>query len=170
MLSETSRSADRPPISDSARAASLHVSVWHGPVAFALHAFTGPVFWLALGGVLLAWFFYLKRPGIPAAIQQRFSWLYRLLDNKYYMDWFNENVIARATRGLGHGLWKGGDQGLIEGVFVNGSARLVGRIAGVVRWVQSGYIYPYAFAMLLGVVVLMTYFVSWPMVQEWLAK
>jgi len=68
------------------------------------------------------------------------------------------------------GLWKGGDQGIIEGVFVNGSARLVGRFAGVLRWVQSGYIYHYAFAMLVGVVVLMTYFVSWPMISDWLKK
>jgi NADH-quinone oxidoreductase subunit L len=143
---------------------------FHGPVQMALHGLTTPVFWLALAGVVLAWFFYLKRPEIPAALQKRFGFLYTLLDNKYYMDWFNENVIARATRALGRGLWKGGDQGVIETVFVNGSARAVGWFAGVVRWVQSGYIYHYAFAMLLGVVVLMTYFVSWPMISEWLQK
>jgi NADH-quinone oxidoreductase subunit L len=130
--------------------------IWHGPVAMALHSFLTPVFWLALAGVVLAWYMYLKNPALPAAIQRRFQWVYKLLDNKYYMDWINENVIARAARALGVGLWKGGDQGIIEGVFVNGSARLVGRIAGVVRWVQSGYIYHYAFAMLLGIVVLMT--------------
>jgi NADH-quinone oxidoreductase subunit L len=143
---------------------------FHGPVQMALHGLTTPVFWLALAGVVLAWFFYLKRPDIPAALQKRFGFLYTLLDNKYYMDWFNENVIARAARGLGRGLWKGGDQGVIEGVFVNGSARAVGWFSGVVRWVQSGYIYHYAFAMLLGVVVLMTYFVSWPMISDWLQK
>lgn len=143
---------------------------FHGPVAMALHGFLTPVFWLALAGVVLAWYMYLKNPALPAAIQRRVQPLYTLLDNKYYMDWINENVIAKAARGLGTGLWKGGDQGVIEGIFVNGSAKLVGRFSGVIRWVQSGYIYHYAFAMLLGIVVLMTYFVSWPMVREWLAK
>jgi NADH-quinone oxidoreductase subunit L len=143
---------------------------FHGPLAMALHGLTSPVFWLALAGVVLAWYMYMKNTALPAAIKRRVEPVYKLLDNKYYMDWFNENVLARAARGLGTGLWKGGDQGIIEGIFVNGSARLVGRFAGVIRWVQSGYIYHYAFAMLLGVIVLMTYFVSWPMVQEWLRK
>ena len=79
-------------------------------------------------------------------------------------------MIARPARAVGRGLWKGGDQGVIEGVFVNGSARAVGWFAGVVRWVQSGYIYHYAFAMLLGIIVLLTYFISWPMLQDWLRK
>jgi NADH-quinone oxidoreductase subunit L len=143
---------------------------FHGPIAMALHGFTTPVFWLALAGVVLAWYMYMKNTALPAAIQRRVQPLYKLLDNKYYMDWFNENVLAPAARGLGRGLWKGGDEAVIERVFVNGSARLIGKFAGVIRWVQSGYIYHYAFAMLLGVVVLMTYFVSWPMVQEWLKK
>jgi NADH-quinone oxidoreductase subunit L len=143
---------------------------FHGPVSLALHGLTSPVFWLALAGVVLSWFFYMKRPSIPAALERRFSFLYKLLDNKYYLDWINENVIARAARGLGTGLWKGGDQAIIEGVFVNGSSRMVGKFAGVIRWVQSGYIYHYAFAMLIGIVVLMTYFVSWPMLSDWLKK
>ncbi|MBC5782199.1 NADH-quinone oxidoreductase subunit L [Ramlibacter sp. USB13] len=143
---------------------------FHGPLAMALHGLMTPVFWLALAGVVLAWIFYMKKPEIPAAIQKRFQPVYKLLDNKYYMDWINENVIARAARALGRGLWKGGDQGVIEGVFVNGSARAVGWFAGVIRWVQSGYIYHYAFAMLVGIVVLMTYFVSWPMISDWLKK
>lgn len=144
--------------------------LWHGPVAMALHAFSTPVFWLALAGVVLAWYMYLVNPALPAAIKRAVQPLYTLLENKYYMDWFNENVIARAARALGVGLWKGGDQAVIDGAMVNGSARLVGWFAGVVRRVQSGYIYHYAFAMLLGVIVLMTYFVSWPMVSEWLKK
>lgn len=143
---------------------------FHGPVAMALHGFMTPVFWLALAGVVLAWYMYMKNPALPAAIKKRFQPVYTLLDNKYYMDWINENVLARAARGLGRGLWKGGDQGVIEGVFVNGSARAVAWFAGVIRWVQSGYIYHYAFAMLLGIVVLMTYFVSWPMIGDWLKK
>jgi NADH-quinone oxidoreductase subunit L len=147
---------------------------FHGPVQMALHGLSTPVFWLALAGVVLAWYMYLKNPALPAAIQKRVQPLHTLLENKYYMDWINENIIARATRGLGVGLWKGGDQGVIEGVFVNGSARAVGWFAGVVRWVQSGYIYHYAFAMLVGVVVLMTYFVTWPtlepVVKAWFGK
>lgn len=144
--------------------------LFHGPIAMALHGVTTPVFWLALAGVVLAWYLYMKNTALPAKIQKRVQPLYTLLDNKYYMDWINENILARAARGLGVGLWKGGDQGIIEGIFVNGSARAVGWFAGVIRWVQSGYIYHYAFAMLVGVVVLMTYFVSWPMVSEWLKK
>jgi NADH-quinone oxidoreductase subunit L len=143
---------------------------FHGPLQMAFHGFQTWVFWLALAGVVLAWYMYMKNTALPAAIQRRVQPLYTLLDNKYYMDWINERLIAPAARGLGRGLWKGGDQGIIEGVFVNGSAHLVSRFAGVVRWVQSGYIYHYAFAMLLGIVVLMTYFVSWPMVSEWLKK
>jgi NADH-quinone oxidoreductase subunit L len=147
---------------------------FHGPLQMALHGLSTPVFWLALAGVLLAWYMYLKNPVLPAAVQKRFQPLYTLLENKYYMDWINENIIARAARGLGRGLWKGGDQGVIEGVFVNGSAHAVARFAGVVRWVQSGYIYHYAFAMLVGVVVLMTYFVTWPtlepVVRAWFGK
>ena len=126
--------------------------------------------WLAIAGVAVAWYLYMVNTALPARIQRMFQPVYTLLENKYYMDWINENVIARAARGLGRGLWKGGDQGVIEGVFVNGSARAVGWFAGVVRWVQSGYIYHYAFAMLLGVIVLMSYFVSWPMISEWLKK
>jgi NADH-quinone oxidoreductase subunit L len=143
---------------------------FHGPLAMAVHGLTSPVFWLALAGVVLAWYMYMKNTALPAAIRRRVEPLYQLLDNKYYMDWINERLIAPAARAVGRGLWKGGDQAIIEGVFVNGSARMVGKFAGVVRWIQSGYIYHYAFAMLIGIVVLMTYFVSWPMIQEWLKK
>src|SRR6478735_5994849 len=78
---------------------------YHGPLAMALHGLTSPVFWLALAGVVLSWFLYMKRPDIPAAIQKRFQPIYTLLENKYYMDWFNENVLAPAARGVGRGLW-----------------------------------------------------------------
>ncbi|BEP43377.1 MULTISPECIES: NADH-quinone oxidoreductase subunit L [Variovorax] len=132
---------------------------FHGPVAMAIHGLQTPPFWLALAGVVMSWYMYMINPALPAAIKRAFGPIYRLLENKYYMDWFNENVIARATRALGTGLWKGGDQALIDGAVVNGSWKVVGRISGVVRWMQSGYIYHYAFAMLLGVFILMTYFV-----------
>ncbi|MEO5843262.1 MAG: NADH-quinone oxidoreductase subunit L [Caldimonas sp.] len=134
---------------------------FHGPVAMALHAFTTPVFWLALAGVVLAWFFYLRRPDIPAAIQRRFSFLYRVLDNKYYFDWFNENVLARAARLLGTGLWKGGDVGVIDGILIDGSARTIGGVAALSRRLQSGYLYWYALVMIVGVIGLMTWQL-WP--------
>ncbi len=129
---------------------------FHGAVAMALHSVTTPVFWLAFSGVALSWFFYMKRPDIPAAIKARFSGIYTLLDNKYYFDKFNEVVFAGGARLLGRGLWKGGDVALIDGLLVNGSARLVGVIASVVRFFQSGYIYHYAFTMIIGVFVLLT--------------
>ncbi|WP_426392347.1 NADH-quinone oxidoreductase subunit L [Variovorax sp. R-27] len=132
---------------------------FHGPVAMAIHGLQAAPFWLALAGVVLSWYMYMINPALPAAIKRACGPIYRLLENKYYMDWFNENVIARATRALGTGLWKGGDQALIDGAVVNGSWKVIGRISGVVRWMQSGYIYHYAFAMLLGIFILMTYFV-----------
>lgn len=129
---------------------------FHGWVPMALHSLTTPVLWLAIAGVVLSWFFYMKRPDIPEAIKQRFSGLYKLLDNKYYMDAINQVVFARGARLLGTGLWKGGDQGLIDGVFVNGSARVVASFAAASRYLQSGYIYHYAFAMIIGMLVLLT--------------
>jgi NADH-quinone oxidoreductase subunit L len=133
---------------------------FHGPAAMALHAFSSPVFWLALAGVVVAWWFYMKQPSIPAAIARIFSPVYRLLENKYYMDWINENLIAPLARGLGRGLWKGGDVGVIDGL-INGSARAVGGIAQIARVFQTGYLYWYALVMILGVFALMTWQL-WP--------
>ncbi|RYF74441.1 MAG: NADH-quinone oxidoreductase subunit L, partial [Comamonadaceae bacterium] len=132
---------------------------FHGPMAMAIHGLTSAPFWLALAGVALSYYMYMINPAVPAAIKRACGPIYRLLENKYYLDWINENLIARGARGLGFGLWKGGDQALIDGAVVNGSWKLVGRIASALRGMQSGYIYHYAFAMLLGVFVLMTYFV-----------
>ncbi|MDQ0569322.1 NADH-quinone oxidoreductase subunit L [Variovorax paradoxus] len=132
---------------------------FHGPVAMAIHGLRTPPFWLALAGVALSFYMYMINPALPAAIKRAFGPVYRLLDNKYYLDWINENIVARGARALGTGLWKGGDQALIDGAIVNGSWKVVGRISGVVRWLQSGYIYHYAFSMLLGIFILMTYFV-----------
>jgi NADH-quinone oxidoreductase subunit L len=133
--------------------------LFHGPVQMALHGLTAAPFWLALAGVVTAWYMYMRNPALPAAIQRIFQPLYTLLDNKYYLDWFNENVLARGARGLGLGLWKFGDQKLIDGALVNGSWKLVGWVSSIVRRLQSGFIYHYAFGMILGVFVLMTYFV-----------
>lgn len=130
---------------------------FHGPAAMAVHAITSPVFWLALAGVLTAYVFYMLKPEIPAAIQARFSFVYRLLDNKYYFDWFNENVLARLARLTGTGLWKGGDEGLIDGVLINGSASAVGGIAALGKRLQTGHLYWYALVMIIGVIGLMTW-------------
>jgi NADH-quinone oxidoreductase subunit L len=133
--------------------------MFHGPVAMALHGLQTLPFWLAVSGVAVAYYMYMVNPALPAAIQRMFQPLYTLLENKYYLDWFNENVIARGARALGVGLWKGGDQAVIDGALVNGSWKVVGWIAGLVRKVQTGYVFHYALVMILGIFVLMTYFV-----------
>jgi NADH-quinone oxidoreductase subunit L len=129
---------------------------YSGPVAKVLHALNEFPVWLALSGVVTAWFFYMKRPDIPAAIQKRFHSIYTLLDNKYYFDRFNDWFFAGGARGTSRFLWKIGDVKLIDGMMVNGSAKLVGMFSGVLRHLQSGYIYHYAFSMIIGVFVLLT--------------
>ena len=132
---------------------------FHGSASMALHAVSTAPFWLALAGVALSYYMYMINPALPAAIKSACKPIYNLLENKYYLDWINENIIARGARGLGLGLWKAGDQAIIDGAVVNGSWKLVGWVAGLVRWIQSGYIYHYALVMILGVFVFMTYFV-----------
>ncbi len=131
---------------------------FHGAVAFGLHAVVTLPFWLAVAGVGLAGFFYLKRPDIPAAIQKRFGFLYSLLINKYWFDELYSWVFARGARALGGSLWRRGDQNVIDGFFINGTAHLIERFARLLRVFQSGYIYHYAFAMLIGVFALVTWF------------
>ena len=130
---------------------------FQGAMAMGLHAVATLPFWLAVAGVGLAAVFYLRRPDIPAAIAQRFGFLHRLLLNKYGFDELYSWVFARGARALGSGLWRGGDQATIDGA-VNGTARLVGRVARMLKAFQSGYIYHYAFAMLIGVFALVTWF------------
>ena len=143
----------------------LHASMeelthaFQGPMAMALHALTSLPLFLALAGVASAYYLYMVNPALPAAIKRAFQPIYTLLENKYYMDWINENIIARMARELGNGLWKIGDRAIIDGGLVDGSWKLVGQMAGVIRKVQTGYLYHYAFAMIVGVFVLMTYFV-----------
>jgi NADH-quinone oxidoreductase subunit L len=108
--------------------------------------------------VVVAWFFYMKRPDIPAWIQRKFSWINTILENKYGFDSFNEKVFAGGSRLIGSKLWKIGDVSLIDGMMVNGTANLIGRIAQKVRHMQSGLIYHYAFAMIIGVFLLLTLF------------
>jgi NADH-quinone oxidoreductase subunit L len=135
--------------------------MFHGAAAMALHGLQTLPFWLALGGVVTAWVFYIKAPSIPAAIDRALRPLRVVLENKYYMDWINEHVFAAGARVLGRGLWKGGDVALIDGALVNGSARAVGLLSGVVRLVQTGHLYWYALVMALGVFAFMTWRL-WP--------
>ena len=131
---------------------------FEGPVAFALHGPLGAPFWLALSGVVCAWLFFLRNPSWAAAVQSRLTGLHTLLVNKYYFDWFNENVLARASRGLGTVLWKAGDQAVIDGTLVNGSAAAVNWFAGIARRIQTGYLYSYALWMVVGLAVLLGWF------------
>ncbi|PIF27021.1 NADH dehydrogenase subunit L [Acidovorax sp. 56] len=133
--------------------------IFHGPVAMAVHGLQTAPFWLAFAGVALSYYMYMVNPALPAGIKARVQPLYRLLENKYYLDWINENILARGARALGTGLWKVGDQAIIDGGVVNGSWKLVGAVSGVIRWMQSGFIFHYALVMILGVFALMTWFV-----------
>ena len=137
--------------------------IFHGPLAMVSHALYTPPLYLALGGAVTAWYMYLINPAVPAAIGRALTPIVTLLENKYYLDWFNENVLAKGARGLGIGLWKGGDRVLIEGGVVNASWKLVGWVSSLVRQAQTGYLYHYALVMIVGVLLFMTYFV-------WLAK
>jgi len=135
---------------------------FHGPLAFGLHAAVNPAFWLAVAGAVLAWFLYLKRPDLLPAINTRLSWAVRVLQRKYGFDDIYNTGFAGGGRLLGRALWRGGDQGLIDGVIVNGTARTVGRLATALRGGQTGFLYHYAFVMIVGLLVLLTVFVgSW---------
>jgi NADH-quinone oxidoreductase subunit L len=124
---------------------------WHGLWAYTLHGMTAAPFWLALAGIVTAWFLYGRRSDLPKRIAMAFGPLYALVERKYGFDELYSWLFARGARVVGTGLWKGGDQSAIDGVMVNGSARLVGWFSGVVRLVQSGLIYWYAFMMIFGV-------------------
>lgn len=135
---------------------------WHGWVAFGLHAFQTVPFWLVVAGAVIAWYCYLINPKVPAKIQSSLSGINKVLENKYYVDWINEQIIARGMRCLGRGLWQTGDRGIIDGLLINGSARVVGWVAAISRHLQSGFIYHYAFAMIIGIMALVTFFVLIP--------
>ncbi len=130
-------------------------AAFHGPFNFVVHGFAGPAVYLAGAGVLSAWYMYLKKPELAAQFRQKLELPYRILDNKYYFDRFNEIVFATTARGVGQVLWRLGDALVIDGLIVNGSARLVGWVSGVVRHVQTGYLNHYAFAMISGLILLL---------------
>jgi NADH-quinone oxidoreductase subunit L len=132
---------------------------WHGWVAYGLHAFVTVPFWLMIAGAVVAWYCYLINPKVPAVIQSKLKFINCILENKYFFDWFYEQVIARGSRMLGKGLWQRADRGLIDGLLVNGSAKVVGAIAAVTRRLQTGFIYHYAFAMIIGLMAAITYII-----------
>ena len=132
---------------------------FHGAVPFILHGLMGPAFWLMLAGAAMAWYLYLINPALPAKIQSRVRWLHRILERKYGFDDLYIDGFAAWGRGLGRSLWKAGDQTVIDGWMVNGSARGVGRVALVLRRIQTGYLYHYAFTMIIGVILLIAWFV-----------
>jgi NADH-quinone oxidoreductase subunit L len=133
-----------------------------GALSFALHGLLKPPFWFAAAGVTAAWLCFLKRPELADRAARRLPRAYRILTAKYYFDWFNEKVLAALARAVGTGLWKGGDEGLIDGAMVNGTAEGVGWFGGVLRRVQSGYLYSYAFWMVIGLVVLLGWYLTHP--------
>jgi NADH-quinone oxidoreductase subunit L len=129
---------------------------FHGIMAMMLHGVTAPPFWFAAAGLAAAWYLYIVRPDLPAVLRAKAGVLVTILMEKYGFDRFNDWFFAGGARAIGNGLWKGGDVAVIDGVMVNGSARLVGWFSEVVRYMQSGYIYHYAFAMIIGILVLLT--------------
>ncbi|OIQ92803.1 NADH-quinone oxidoreductase subunit L [mine drainage metagenome] len=133
-------------------------TIFHSSVGMALHGFMSLPFVLAASGVILAWFFYIKRPDIPAKIQLKFSFIYYILENKYGFDSFNDRVFAAGSRFIGNKLWQIGDVKIIDGGMVNGTANLIGKLSGVMRKLQTGLIYHYAFAMIIGVFLMLTFF------------
>jgi NADH-quinone oxidoreductase subunit L len=131
---------------------------FHGPMAMALHSLTTAPLWLMLAGVASAYYCYMVNPRVPAWFYAKFTAIHTLLDNKYYMDKFNEVVFAGGARMLGNGLWNVGDKTLIDGMLVNGSAKVVNWFSKLARLGQTGYIYHYAFVMILGILGFLVYF------------
>jgi NADH-quinone oxidoreductase subunit L len=131
---------------------------FHGIWSYMGHGFTAAPFWLALAGIVTAWWLYIKRPALPKKIAMELGPLYALVERKYGFDELNAWLFAGGARTLGKGFWRGGDQAVIDGLMVNGSARMVGWLSAVIRLFQTGFVYQYAFTMLIGVVILAFWF------------
>jgi len=135
---------------------------FHGPLDFFVHGLMGVPFVLAIAGVVTAWFLYVREPRLAAQLRQRLAALHRVLVHKYFIDELYERVIAAGTRALGRTFWRVGDETVIDGFLVNGSARTIDRFSGIVRRVQSGYLYHYAFAMIIGLAALLGWLLTRP--------
>src|SRR3954469_5035669 len=131
---------------------------FHGALGMMGHAVTTLPFWLAIGGVVLAWFLYIRRPDLPAVIKEKLQPLPAILEKKYGFDDFNDWFFAGGARRLGTGLWAWGDKTIIDGIMVNGTARLIGAFSRFARRAQTGFVYHYAFGMIFGVVALLSFF------------
>jgi NADH-quinone oxidoreductase subunit L len=135
---------------------------FHGVIGMMLHGLTSLPFWFALAGATTAWYLYIAKPELPAVLRQKAGVLVTILEDKYGFDRFNDWFFAGGARAVGGGLWKIGDVAIIDGLMVNGTARVVGWISSLVRLFQSGYIYHYAFTMIIGVFVLLTLWFGQP--------
>jgi NADH-quinone oxidoreductase subunit L len=131
---------------------------YHGIAAFIEHGLKAPPFWLAMAGLFTAWFVYTKKPGIAETAKQKLGLVHTVFENKYYFDRFNEVVFAGGARAIGWFFWKLGDVLMIDGLLVNGSARSVGWFSGILRKLQTGYLYTYAFSMIIGLLLLLGWF------------
>jgi len=134
---------------------------YHGIGSFMLHGIMAPPFWLAISGIASAWYIYMKNPNIADVAATKFAFFYRMLVNKYGLDEFNQAVFAGGTREIGKILWRVGDAAIIDGLLVNGSARVVGWVSSVVRHMQTGYLYHYAFAMIVGLLAFLSWAIFW---------
>ena len=134
-------------------------SHFHGATAMALHAVRTIPFWMMVAGFVIATGIYMIRPAVADLVRNRFSFVYRLLENKYYFDDFYQKYFTANVLRLGQGLWNRADAGLIDGLLVNGSARAVNWVAARVRRWQTGYLYDYAFAMIIGLIAILAVWV-----------
>ncbi len=142
----------------------LSLTIWV-PIAFGIAVLVigndrnpGATRWTALAGVATAWYYFIKAPEKAAGVRKAFGPIVTLLDHKYYLDDLNDWFFAGGARKLGSGLWTWGDKTIIDGIMVNGTARAIGMFAGAARNMQTGYIYTYAFTMILGVFAFLTFF------------
>jgi NADH-quinone oxidoreductase subunit L len=143
-------------VSDAHPAMVTLKAAFQGVTGMMAHAFFTLPFWFAVAGAVTAFYIYILRPDLPAMLRARWGKVVTVLMDKYGLDRFNDWFFAGGARLLGNGLWKGGDEAVIDGVLVNGSANAVGWFSTVIRKLQSGYIYNYAFAMIFGIVLLLT--------------
>ncbi len=132
---------------------------YHGIWMFVLHGLMAPPFWLAMSGLVSAWYIYMKKPSIAQWGYDKFRWLHTLLDKKYFVDDFNQTVFAGGALALGKGLWAAGDRFLIDNLVVNGSAKVVAWFSGIIRHIQTGYLYHYAFSMIIGVLLVISWLI-----------